>query len=344
MRTFRRWLLVSTLCGVIASAPILKAEDAAALLTRLQTAGIANSLDDAGLKPWYLKVSYQLFDNKGNPGEQGTMEEWWSSPKLYKLSFTSPSYRSTEIHNQNGAFFSKETKEPHMLTMLPELMLHPMPQEWMLAHATPKLKKEKFGKQKVELDCITLGPSHSPEMSVGLFRTYCLDEMNRLRLFYDPNTLEAGRNTLGMFQQRTVAVDLLVAANGLNLLTAHVTALQTDPSDAAEFTPTQDMSKLSQPKTLNVGPAVIAGRKVGGPPPEYPPAARQSHKQGSVLLSAIIGTDGHIHDLQVISDPDDDLSAAAEKAVQQWVYKPYLLNGVPTEVETTITVNFRMGY
>jgi len=323
---------------------MLKAEDATALLTRLQAATAANSLDDASLTPWHLKVSYQLFDNKGKPGESGTMEEWWSSPTLYKLSFTSPSYTSTEIHNQDGVFFTNGARKPYMLTMLQELMLHPMPQEWMLAHATPKLKKEKFGKQKVELDCIALEPSHFPEMSVGSFRTYCLDDMNRLRLSYDANTLEAGRNTLGTFQQRIVAVDLLVAANGMNLLTAHVTALQTDPSDAAEFIPTPEMSKESGPRALHVGSAVVAGRKVGGPPPEYPPAARQSHKQGSVLLSAIIGTDGHIHDLQVISDPDDDLSAAAEKAVQQWVYKPYLLNGVPTEVETTITVNFRMGY
>lgn len=344
MRVFPRWLLVGALCGSLASAANMKAEDASALLARLQSAATVNSLDDASLKPWHLKVSYQLFDNKGKPGEQGTMEEWRSSPKLYKLSFTSPSYTSTEIHNQDGVFFTNGAREPYMLTMLQDLMLHPMPQEWMLAQATPKLKKEKFGKQKVELDCITLEPSHFPQMSVGQFRTYCLDDTNRLRLSYDVNTLEAARNTLGVFQQRTVAIDLLVAANGMNLLTAHVTTLQTDPSDAAEFIPTPEMSKESGPRAFHVGSAVVAGQKVSGPPPTYPEGARAQHKSGTVLLSAIIGTDGRIHDLEVISDPDDNLAAAAKEAVQQWVYKPFMLNGAPTEAQTMITVNFRMGY
>ena len=77
--------------------------------------------------------------------------------------------------------------------------------------------------------------------------------------------------------------------------------------------------------------------------PEYPKQARDNHISGVVVLHAIIGKDGHVRDLSPIRSPDKLLTNAAIEAVRQWIYKPYLLAGEPTEVETTITVNFNMG-
>jgi protein TonB len=76
--------------------------------------------------------------------------------------------------------------------------------------------------------------------------------------------------------------------------------------------------------------------------PEYPPLARTARQQGTVELHAIIGRDGRIQQLQVISGPPLLVQAAAQ-AVEQWRYRPYILNGQPVEVETQITVNFRLG-
>ena len=67
-----------------------------------------------------------------------------------------------------------------------------------------------------------------------------------------------------------------------------------------------------------------------------------AHVSGAVVLHAIISKTGTITDLQVISGPEM-LRASALDAVRNWRYKPYLLNGEPTEVETTITVNFNFG-
>jgi protein TonB len=60
-------------------------------------------------------------------------------------------------------------------------------------------------------------------------------------------------------------------------------------------------------------------------------------------LRALIGRDGHIYDLRPVTAPDTALAGAALLAVRQWTYKPYLLNGLPTEVDTTITVNFNLN-
>jgi len=76
--------------------------------------------------------------------------------------------------------------------------------------------------------------------------------------------------------------------------------------------------------------------------PEYPDAARQAHIQGTVLLDAIINTDGTVSQLKVISGPTP-LTRAAADAVRWWKYEPYLLNGQPAVVDTTIVMDFRLS-
>jgi protein TonB len=76
--------------------------------------------------------------------------------------------------------------------------------------------------------------------------------------------------------------------------------------------------------------------------PSYPMLARQMKVQGSVILQALIGTDGLIQDLHVVSGPAI-LSSAAQEAVRQWRFKPYLQNGQPVETEAKITVNFTIS-
>jgi hypothetical protein len=73
------------------------AQDAVALVERVHRATAVNSIDDSPLKPWHLKMSFQLYDAKGNPTERGTIEEWWAEPSKEKTVYTSPSYTSTEI-------------------------------------------------------------------------------------------------------------------------------------------------------------------------------------------------------------------------------------------------------
>ena len=73
--------------------------------------------------------------------------------------------------------------------------------------------------------------------------------------------------------------------------------------------------------------------------PEYPAMARMAHVWGTVKLRAIIGTDGRIRQLEVLSGPAL-LQAAAVAAVRNWRYRPTMLSGTAVEVETLITVNF----
>ena len=75
--------------------------------------------------------------------------------------------------------------------------------------------------------------------------------------------------------------------------------------------------------------------------PEYPLLARQMKVQGAVLLNAMIGREGDIQNLQVLSGPAI-LADAAREAVKQWRFKPYVQNGQPVETQAKITVNFEI--
>ncbi len=100
--------------------------------------------------------------------------------------------------------------------------------------------------------------------------------------------------------------------------------------------------KLEQPKRIVVSQGVTEGLLLKKVTPQYPQIARTAHIQGAVQLSAVIGKDGSIQNLQVISG-HPMLAQAALSAVKQWKYKPYVLNGQPVEVQTTITVNFTLS-
>ena len=73
--------------------------------------------------------------------------------------------------------------------------------------------------------------------------------------------------------------------------------------------------------------------------PSYPALAQHMNVQGSVVLQALVGADGTIENLRVMSGPAI-LASAAQQAVREWRFKPMMQNGQAVETKATITVNF----
>jgi periplasmic protein TonB len=102
------------------------------------------------------------------------------------------------------------------------------------------------------------------------------------------------------------------------------------------------MQSAPPPKRVIISQGVTEGMILSKTAPVYPPIARAARIEGVVMLKAIIAKDGTIQNLQVLSG-HPMLAPAAVAAVQQWRYRPYLLNGEPVEVETTVQVIFVIG-
>jgi protein TonB len=77
--------------------------------------------------------------------------------------------------------------------------------------------------------------------------------------------------------------------------------------------------------------------------PVYPPIAIAARVEGTVIIAATISKSGTIENLRVVGGPAM-LQQAALNAVQTWRYRPYLLNGEPVEVETTVNVVFSLQH
>jgi periplasmic protein TonB len=95
-------------------------------------------------------------------------------------------------------------------------------------------------------------------------------------------------------------------------------------------------------KRITVGGQVQAAHLVNRVQPTYPPLARQTRISGTVKLHAIIGKDGSVQQLQVVSGHPLLVQSALD-AVRQWRYQPTLLNGDPVEVDTEIDVIFSLA-
>jgi len=78
-------------------------------------------------------------------------------------------------------------------------------------------------------------------------------------------------------------------------------------------------------------------------PPKFPATALQRRVDGAVELLATVSKNGDITAVKVLSG-DAQLAHSAVEAVKQWKYKPYLLDGEPIEIQTQITVNFKLPH
>ena len=93
---------------------------------------------------------------------------------------------------------------------------------------------------------------------------------------------------------------------------------------------------------IRLSSVLVSGLLLYKPAPNYPPIAREAGVQGTVVLQAMISKNGTIENLRVVSGPAL-LQQAALDAVKTWRYRPYLLNSLPVEVETTVNVVFTLG-
>lgn len=102
------------------------------------------------------------------------------------------------------------------------------------------------------------------------------------------------------------------------------------------------VAQFPAPRVVRLPSTVSEGMLVQKTDPVYPQIAIDMHSQGTVVLQATISRDGTIEDLRAISGPPM-LRQAALNAVSTWRYRPYMLNGQPIPVETTVDVVFKLN-
>jgi len=192
---------------------------------------------------------------------------------------------------------------------------------------------------------IPLMPLHGKVQPVqlGLFPTYCFDpQLPALRISYSFGTVVEEFNKIAKVQNKYLAKEIVLVEGKRKILTATVDSVTGLAGTDAALTPPPD-APASDAKRVTIAGGVAQGFLLKKEIPVYPQDAKDARVSGTVVLRAVIGKEGAIHDLHVVSAPWPSLAASSLWSVSHWQYRPYLLNGNPVEVETTVNVVFSLG-
>lgn len=155
---------------------------------------------------------------------------------------------------------------------------------------------------------------------------------------FERRVMQLTRRSLEISRARRIALGAACAVMAFATC-ASALALRMDVNDSSSQNPA---TPGTQPKKVHVAAGVMAGNIASKVTPVYPIDAKKARVSGRVVLAAVIGKDGAVEQLRVVSGPAA-LQQSAMDAVRQWAYKPFLLNGNPVEVETTVTVIYTLA-
>jgi TonB family protein len=154
--------------------------------------------------------------------------------------------------------------------------------------------------------------------------------------------LSTGRRANGHAQEYTASgsraggsgVDL--TSRRRSLINPAPIPIEQPPAGQPEPSP----ANVDTTRVVQVDSSVMEANLISSRVPVYPEAAKSNRVSGHVVMQAIISKDGSVTGVHV-TEGDSRLRAAAEEAVYKWRYRPYMIDGQPVEVTTTITVDFQ---
>lgn len=304
----------------------------------------ANQLTAEGKHSFDLKFSYQVFTLSGDPGEKGNVRLQWASTKAHNLEVTSPALGTLHSLSLESSRPDPELREIYLVELLLNAVLHPGATLFNSKDTVAAADRKVGG---VVLSCLQAGHTEIASATL-LHASLCVDSQSDVRLITEPNTVVV-RNSPAKFAGTPLGLDVEINLSGRIAVRGHVDALTgLDPSIASTLSQSEGAEKLDDTAQNNVNKvampsAVQAGHMLKRVPPTYPLAARERRISGAVLLAGQITESGTVSQLVTIASPDPSLTEAAEAAVKQWTYTPYLLNGIPTKVNTQMTVYFNLN-
>ena len=300
-----------------------------------------NSLRGEAKPAFHAKLALVIFDDSERISEQGTLEYWWDHAAGSYLTATSPSLGTTHNLSVSEVSNDKARRVAFLAARLLEDFLSPAAP---LGPPGAKVESEQRAMGSSTLRCLhrvlpdVAGHLDPPEQA-------CIDPATgTVRALLGQNLIVI-RNRTGAFGKTHVSQEITRLYLGRKAVQGTVLVLQSfNPSQ--ENVPLQGATNSATPvlsESAEVfSPEITAAKKIDGRQPEYPLTARSARVSGSVLLGAVITTEGRVADLFELASDSPLLTGASLDAVRTWTYSPLLLNGRPKNLETTLVVNFNL--
>jgi TonB family protein len=305
---------------------------------------------DSSLKPWHLKVDYQLYDENGSSSEQGVFEYWWVSPQVYRTTWTRGESTRSDWHTADGRHLTKTAGQPLNLYeyLLQRALLSPLPASADLDPAKSILVDHGRDSGNGHTRCMMVVPSAVTDsmaqtLPSGTYPEYCVNKSLPLLLgFTEFGGVQVRCVNFTQMRDKTMPREVYIIGNSHSILGAKaepVTLLSAN--DPALIPPADAMPMAGEKK--QIAPGDESGLLVKKVSPIYPADAKSAHIEGKVVFETTIGPDGGVEDVRLVSTPSASLALAAFQSVSQWEYKPYRVNGDAVTVESKVEIDFSLG-
>ncbi len=323
--------------------PGLTPEKISVLAHRVMETGVkANALSGDDLKPWHMKMDFQVIPLGGKKPVSGTMEEWHLSPQQWVRTF-----KSTELSLTGTEWSTAKTEQyqskpskvgfDHRLLVLrvARPVLDPLYQTANIK-SDYEMDLKRVTTAGVKLNCVSVVDSqrYADEANPDwLFPTMCFDSDYHLRLTSTSDT-SVQFEDLQPFEERTVARDVKVIFNGALIAEMKVTLLEPwADADADRVKPGKDAIAL--PYTIEPGqPKPVSVYEVGASLPIQP---NGFPFRGRFLVHITIHKDGSVKARnEDTSFWSQSLKDALASAINKWKFKPYLVDGQPVDVAWSV--------
>jgi TonB family protein len=306
---------------------------------RMELAEKVNGLHGLDI-PWHMKASYEVLGLDGKSTDTGTFEEWRVNAKQYRVALHSPTVSAEEYGTDHGVFRTGDQGWPgRPLSLIRRMIMRPVPPPEQPDKIVLQNYERSFGKQK--LPCTAL-INRDAKQTMEDAASYCFASKNAV-LFYSGSSskmLQTLFEHISIVHGQYFANNMQLFIGGRPWLKLHVDTLEgLGPEGLSALTVPPDASPVAA--RIDVAAETTPGHLITKAFPVYPAVAKQQGVQGTVILTGVIGTDGHFKKIDVLTGPPM-LQQAAVDSVRQWVYTPYLREGKPVEVETDISVVFAL--
>jgi hypothetical protein len=320
------------------------ADKSAELRERLKAASELSAIDSASLRPWHWKLDVSLADADGGNRNGGNLEMWFGGSNML-MRYSLRSERMTVLRVGDKLYRTPgDVKQLPMAVLLQLQLMHPIPDQVFAPTAMEAMTKEKSG--AIDVDSITASLVKSTNedgvVSADAALAFLLESSTaRFLMTYEPGGFRIIRQSLGVFQAHEVPTELALYMGNVQIGGAKTVQLDVLSPDETLFQVTPDMIPVTEP--IEVAPDDISRMALSRTPPEYPIEAKKRHAQGKLVFDAVIGRDGHVQSLQPVGTGDPALWSEGKRVIATWIYRPFVVNGIPVEVKTKIMMNFTLG-
>jgi len=296
-----------------------------------------STLDQPGTKAFHIKASLApSFERDKESGRTGEVEIWWASPTQWKREVRSPEFHQIEIvdgahqwQKNEGDYF------PQWLQQTAEELIRPVPPLKEVLEQAERADIRRIGPM-TNLSWTT--PSGTPEVHNILRSWVALQNSTGLLLYAGGLGWGAELKDYADFHGRMVARTVNV---GSPQVTAKVTVLEDLGVVPADFFKATGKAGEAQPlRTILVDESSLRKNLLPIEPVSWPPL-QDGPLEGNVTSQIVVDREGKVRQIGALVSENSGVNEAGRQAISAMDFKPFLVDGVPVQVMSQVTIPFK---